>query len=230
MAAIASLDLRAAENAPQRCDRFALAAGLAWIGAALCVLGAAQAATAASLPALASAELPPALRTAAAEAMACVDALPATLTLIDYSQPSTARRLWTFDLSNGALLFHERVAHGQGSGGDLATRFSNRAGSRQTSLGLFRTAESYVGDNGYSLRLDGLDAGINDQARARAIVIHGAAYVSDAAIASWGRIGRSWGCPAVSAAVARKLIDRIRGGSYLLAWHPDHPITRACAG
>ena len=101
------------------------------------------------------------------------------LTVIDYSRASTQPRLWVLDLEREQVLFEELVAHGQGSGENFATRFSNADGSHQTSLGLFRTADTYVGGNGYSLRLDGLEAGFNDRARERAIVMHGAPYVSD---------------------------------------------------
>lgn len=146
---------------------------------------------------------------------------PATLTVIDYSRPSTARRLWVIDMARKQLLFEELVAHGQGTGDNIATRFSNRPNSHQTSLGLFVTGESYVGQNGYSLRLDGLDRGFNDRARERAIVIHGAPYVNEDIIGSMGRLGRSWGCPAVRPAVARKMIDTVKGGSLVFAYAND---------
>ena len=143
------------------------------------------------------------------------------LTVIDYSQPSTAKRLWVFDVEARRLLFHELVAHGKGTGENRAVRFSNEPGSQQTSLGLFLTAETYDGENGYSLRLDGLDPGFNDQARARAIVMHGAPYVSREFGKREGRLGRSWGCPALTLAAARKVIDTIRGGSLVFAYGPD---------
>lgn len=143
------------------------------------------------------------------------------LTVIDYSQPSTAKRLWVLDTAARRLLFHELVAHGQGTGENRAVRFSNAHGSRQTSLGLFLTAETYDGENGYSLRLDGLDPGFNDQARARAIVMHGAPYVSREFEQREGRLGRSWGCPALTLAAARKVIDTIGGGSLVFAYGPD---------
>ena len=149
-----------------------------------------------------------------------VDA-PRTLTVIDYSQPSSRERLWVFDLKTRELLYEELVAHGQGTGANLATRFSNDDESHQTSLGLFVTGATYVGKNGYSLRLDGLDRGYNDRARERAIVMHGAPYVSEAFVRANGRLGRSWGCPAVSDAVARQLIDRVKGGSLVFAYYPD---------
>jgi hypothetical protein len=146
---------------------------------------------------------------------------PRTLTVIDYSKPSTSRRLWVYDLEKKTLLFEELVAHGSGSGGNLATTFSNLTDSHQTSLGLFVTGQPYTGQNGYSLRLDGLDEGFNDRARERAIVIHGAPYVNGDLARTQGRLGRSWGCPAVRAGIARELIDTVRGGSLLFAYYPD---------
>ena len=146
---------------------------------------------------------------------------PGTLTVIDYSKPSSQKRLWVYDLSTRELLYEELVAHGQGSGANLATQFSNTPESHQTSLGLFVTEETYVGRNGYSLRLDGLDKGMNDRARERAIVMHGAPYVSAAFVKSNGRLGRSHGCPAVSDVVARELIDRVKGGGLVFAYYPD---------
>ncbi len=146
---------------------------------------------------------------------------PRTLTVIDYSRPSTEKRLWVYDLTTRELLHEELVAHGQGTGDNHAREFSNAPDSHQTSLGLFVTDTTYVGKNGYSLRLDGLDKGIIDRARDRAIVMHGAPYVSEAFVRSNGRIGRSWGCPAVSDAVARQLIDRVKGGGLVFAYYPD---------
>jgi hypothetical protein len=146
---------------------------------------------------------------------------PPTLTLIDYSLPSAQPRLWVFDLRSGQLLFKELVAHGRNSGVDVATRFSDAMGSRQSSLGLFRTADTYVGQNGYSLRLDGLEPGINSQARARAIVMHGARYVDPALASTNGRVGRSWGCPALREAIARRVIDTVRDGGVIFSYYPD---------
>ena len=146
---------------------------------------------------------------------------PPTLTLIDYSRPSVEPRLWVFDLATGTLLFKELVAHGKNTGENLARQFSNEMDSRRTSLGLFVTDEPYVGSNGYSLRLDGLDVGFNDRARERAIVMHGAPYVDAQLAAAQGRIGRSWGCPALRTAIASKVIDRIRGGGVIFSYYPD---------
>lgn len=150
---------------------------------------------------------------------------PGTLTVIDYSRPSSEPRLWVVDLTSKRLLYEELVAHGQGSGGATATTFSNEPETHQTSLGLFKTDQTYVGRNGYSLRLDGLDAGINDRARERAIVMHGAPYVSEAFVKANGRLGRSWGCPAVRNDIAREMIDRVKGGGLVFAYHRDAGLT-----
>ena len=144
-----------------------------------------------------------------------------TLAVIDYTRPSTQQRLWVFDLARPQLLYSEFVAHGRGSGENFATRFSNDDGSLQSSLGLFRTAETYVGDNGYSLRLDGLEPGINDHARDRALVMHGAWYVDPLLARTQGRIGRSLGCPALRPGVAHALIDTLKQGQLLFAYYPD---------
>jgi len=143
------------------------------------------------------------------------------LAVIDYSLPSTTPRLWVFDVDRGRLLFQELVAHGRNTGEQLAARFSNVEGSRMSSLGLFQTADTYYGQNGYSLRLRGLDAGFNDNALSRAIVMHGAPYVSEAIAERLGRLGRSWGCPAVRQEVARMMIDTLKGGALLFAYYPD---------
>jgi hypothetical protein len=145
---------------------------------------------------------------------------PGLLTLIDYTRPSLDHRLWVIDLQSGEVLFNELVAHGRGSGDNLAKAFSNDDNSHMSSLGLFVTRDTYVGHNGYSLRLDGLDPGVNDHALARDIVIHGAAYVSDVFAKQIGRLGRSWGCPAVRPEIARTLIDTIKGGTAVFAYGP----------
>jgi len=146
---------------------------------------------------------------------------PKTLTVIDYSLPSTEPRLWVYDVETGRLLFKELVAHGRNTGENMATQFSDTPESRQTSIGLFVTGETYVGSNGYSLRMDGLEPGFNARARERAIVMHGAPYVDESLAAKQGRIGRSWGCPALREAVARDVIDTVRGGGVIFSYYPD---------
>lgn len=148
-------------------------------------------------------------------------AAPPTLTVIDYSRPSVDPRLWVFDLRDGALLFKDLVAHGKASGENMAERFSDDENSHESSLGLFVTRDTYIGHNGYSLRLDGLEPGVNDHAMARAIVMHGAPYVSEAVAQKQGRLGRSWGCPALREAVAHQIIDTVRNGGVVFSYYPD---------
>jgi len=167
--------------------------------------------------------LSPKILRAALDAVACarsrgVSGRRDLLTVIDYSRPSTEPRLWVLDLKRGKVLFHELVAHGAGSGDNYATQFSNTMDSRQTSLGLFLTAGTYEGGNGYSLRLRGLDPGVNDQAEERNIVMHGAWYVSAQHAREHGRLGRSWGCPALPQEEARPVIDAVKGGSFVFAY------------
>ncbi|MCE9683663.1 murein L,D-transpeptidase catalytic domain family protein [Halomonas alkalisoli] len=157
----------------------------------------------------------------AANALDCAEPNAQRLAVIDFSRPSTEPRLWVFDLAEPRLLFEELVSHGQGTGDAMAEVFSNVYGSHQSSLGLFRTMNSYYGRNGYSLRLEGLEEGINDLAYQRAIVIHGADYVSEAFIEKTGRLGRSQGCPAVRQEVTYPLIDSIKEDQYLFAYYPD---------
>lgn len=146
---------------------------------------------------------------------------PELLTVIDFSLPSTEKRLWVLDLERGEVLFHELTTHGKGTGGNWAKEFSNVSMSLESNLGLLTTAETYYGKNGYSLRLDGHEPGFNDQARPRAIVMHGADYATRAFIRRVGRLGRSWGCPALDPKVNRKLIDTIKGGSAIFGYYPD---------
>jgi hypothetical protein len=146
---------------------------------------------------------------------------PATLTVIDFSRPSTVERMWVYDLATRELLFKELVSHGRGSGRTDATIFSNVPESHQSSLGLYRTAETYIGKHGYSLRLDGLERGVNDRARERAIVMHGAEYVNGAVANAQGYLGRSLGCPAVRPEVTRELIETVKDGGLLFAYYPD---------
>lgn len=146
---------------------------------------------------------------------------PELLTVIDYSLPSTEERLWVLDLERGEVLFHELTTHGKGTGGNLAREFSNVSMSLKSNLGLMTTAETYYGKNGYSLRLDGHERGFNDQARPRAIVIHGADYATPAFVRRIGRLGRSWGCPALDPEVSRQVIDTIQGGSVVFGYYPS---------
>ena len=143
------------------------------------------------------------------------------LTVIDYSLPATEPRLWVIDLPEGRVLHHELVAHGEQSGENLAVSFSNGMNSHKSSIGLFRTDEIYSGQFGYSLRLSGLEPGINDNARARSIVFHGSSDVSPEFAAEWGTIGRSWGCPALPEHASAQVIDCIAGGSAVFAYYPD---------
>ena len=143
------------------------------------------------------------------------------LAVIDYSRSSLSPRLWVFDLAAQLLLYEDVVAHGQGSGGDVPERFSNDEGTHASSLGLFLTADTYVGHNGYSLRMRGLEPGVNDAAMERAIVMHGAAYVDPQAGRRQGRLGRSWGCPALRSAVAKPIIDVLKNGQFVFSYYPE---------
>lgn len=170
--------------------------------------------------------LSPTVLAMALEAAECAEARGVrptsdVLTVIDYSLPSTEQRLWVLDRATGKLLFRDLVAHGVGSGDNRATRFSNVEGTRATSLGLFLTGDTYQGGNGYSLKLHGLEPGTNDRALERTIVIHGAWYVSAEHARQHGRIGRSWGCPALPMDHAKPVIDAIKGGSLVFAYYPD---------
>lgn len=161
----------------------------------------------------------------AVQAMECASATGVSpserLAVIDYSRPSTESRMWVFDLTNQKLLYEERVAHGKNSGENLTRFFSNEPGSLTSSLGLYRTLQTYQGKNGYSLRMDGLDTGFNDNALERAIVMHGAAYLGDDMIQKTGRIGRSWGCPALDSGIAKQVIDELKNGQFVFSYYPD---------
>ncbi|CAM4286079.1 murein L,D-transpeptidase catalytic domain family protein [Vreelandella rituensis] len=157
----------------------------------------------------------------AAKALSCAAPGAQRLAVIDFSLPSTEERLWVFDLQQQTLLFEELVSHGSGSGDANAEIFSNTPESYQSSIGLFRTMNSYYGRNGYSLRLEGLEPNINDLAYERAIVIHGADYVSDDFIQQTGRLGRSQGCPAVREEITYPLIDSLKDEQYVFAYYPD---------
>lgn len=140
------------------------------------------------------------------------------ITIIDFSLPSSKERLWVLDIIHGKVLFHCLVSHGLNSGDLMAEKFSNIPGSNASSPGFYSTGETYIGKHGYSLKLDGLEMGINDKVRTRAIVMHGADYVSDEFIMRHGRLGRSFGCPAVPQELSKEIIQTIRGGSCLFIY------------
>lgn len=140
------------------------------------------------------------------------------LTIIDFTQDSSKRRFFLLDLEKKEIIYNDFVAHGMKSGEKEAEYFSNEENSHQSSLGFYLTAETYYGSNGYSLRLDGLDKGLNDNARKRDIVMHGASYVSERSIEETGRIGRSWGCPALRPDITNEVIDKIQGGNLVFVY------------
>ena len=143
------------------------------------------------------------------------------LTIVDYSKASTQKRLFVLDMTTGEMLINSLVAHGRRSGQNYATDFSNKEESHKSSLGFYVTLNTYVGENGYSLKLKGCETGINDKAYDRAIVLHGADYVSEKFIQQNGYLGRSYGCPAVPKVISKKLIDVIRGGSCMFLYYPS---------
>jgi len=150
------------------------------------------------------------------------------LAIIDYTKSSQQPRLWIFDLTRNSVLFEELVAHGKGSGEDVPTEFSNRNGSHQTSLGLFLTDETYQGGHGCALKLLGLNSGLNDAALERRIVMHGADYVDSEVAQKLGRLGRSFGCPAVRREVAQPVIDTLKEGQFLYAYGPGSAAAKKC--
>jgi hypothetical protein len=151
------------------------------------------------------------------------------LAVIDYTKSSREPRMWVFDLRTRKLLYRDHVAHGSGSGADIATEFSDRSGSHQSSLGLYFTGTTYMGGNGYSLRLHGLSGPLNRSAYERSIVIHGADYVNPAASKAMGRIGRSWGCPALRREVAVPIINDLKEGQFVYAFGPGSRAAAECS-
>jgi hypothetical protein len=143
------------------------------------------------------------------------------LTIIDFDLPSTEKRLWVIDMTTSSILFHTYVAHGKNSGELYANQFSNESESFKSSLGFYSTGEVYNGKHGKSLKLDGLEKGINDNARNRGIVIHAADYVSDFFIKAHNRLGRSQGCPALPIEFTEKIINKIKGKSCLYIYYPN---------
>lgn len=148
------------------------------------------------------------------------------VTLIDFTKPSTQERLYVIDLNKKELLYSSLVSHGKNSGENYATSFSNKKGSYKSSLGFYLTENTYQGKNGYSLILDGLEKGINDNAKQRAIVIHGAPYSNPSVIASGGRLGRSQGCPALPQSVSKEIINTIKDGTLIYIYGNDKDYER----
>ncbi|WP_394767094.1 murein L,D-transpeptidase catalytic domain family protein [Ferruginibacter sp.] len=144
------------------------------------------------------------------------------ISIIDFSKPSSEKRLFVLDVVHYKLLFNTYVAHGMQSGKEFAKRFSNKPKSNKSSLGFYETLGTYFGGNGYSLKLQGIEKGINDNANKRAIVIHGADYVNESFIHSQGYIGRSWGCPALPERQHKAIIDVIKNGTCLFIFSPDN--------
>lgn len=144
------------------------------------------------------------------------------VSIIDFSLPSNQKRLFVLDLKNYKILFNTLVAHGRNTGREVATSFSNQNESYKSSPGFYITKETYEGKNGLSLKLEGMERGINDNAFERGIVIHGADYVCDAYVNSQGYIGRSQGCPAVPVEVNRPIINTIKNGTCLFVYHPSY--------
>jgi hypothetical protein len=143
------------------------------------------------------------------------------ISIIDFSLPSSEKRLFIIDLKNYKLLFNTYVAHGRNSGKEFARSFSNKASSFKSSLGFYITGDTYNGENGYSLKLEGLEKGINDNAEKRAIVMHGADYVNESFLQSQGYMGRSLGCPAVSKQEYKEVINMIKDRTCLFIFSPD---------
>jgi hypothetical protein len=144
------------------------------------------------------------------------------ITIIDFSMPSYKKRFFVIDLKNYKILFNTLVAHGRNSGKVWANSFSNRGSSYKSSPGFYITKETYFGKNGYSLKLDGVEKGINDKAYDRGIVIHGAEYVNQNLAAAQGYIGRSQGCPAVPLQISRSVINAIKSGTCVFIYHPSY--------
>ncbi|WP_339611916.1 murein L,D-transpeptidase catalytic domain family protein [uncultured Planktosalinus sp.] len=143
------------------------------------------------------------------------------LTVVDFSLSANEKRLWVIDLELKEVLYQTYVAHGRNTGSEYAKSFSNVPESFQSSLGFYATAETYYGKHGYSLRLDGLESGINDKARERAIVIHGADYATENFIKTYGRLGRSLGCPSLPQEESETIINTIKEKSCLFIYFPS---------
>lgn len=143
------------------------------------------------------------------------------LTIVDFSLPSTEKRMWVLDMASNLVLFNTLVAHGKGTGFNRAKNFSNVADSHKSSLGFYLTAETYYGKHGLSMRMDGLEKGINDNARSRYIVVHGADYATPDFVKRVGRLGRSFGCPAVPSKLSKEIINTIKEKSCFFIYYPS---------
>lgn len=145
------------------------------------------------------------------------------ITIADYSQSSKQKRLYVIDLKNQRLLFNTYVAHGRNTGEEYARSFSNTEGSLKSSLGFFVTHQTMIGaETGFSLTLQGVEKGINDNAEKRAIIMHAADYATEKFISQYGRLGRSLGCPALPPDMNKPIIETIKGGSCLFVYNPDN--------
>ncbi len=150
-----------------------------------------------------------------------IDLIDNVISVVDFSQPSNNKRFYLIDLDTRQVIYQDYVAHGRNTGNLMAEKFSNTPHSNQSSLGFYKTAETYNGKHGLSLKLDGLEKGINDKARQRAIVIHAAKYAEESFIRKYGRLGRSFGCPALPARNYEEIIELIKGGTLLFIYFPQ---------
>lgn len=189
------------------------------LGVSLVVLASGSLAYAKSLP-----KIPGVDRTVlkkAVKARECVGNDSDIMTIVDYSKPSSEKRLWVLDLKKKKVLYNTFVSHGKNSGFTESKYFSNKNGSLASSLGVFRTAQTYYGQHGYSLRLSGLEKNFNDNAWRRAIVFHGSDYAGERFVKEHNRAGRSWGCFAVGKKLTKEIINTIKDGSLIFAYYPD---------
>lgn len=147
------------------------------------------------------------------------------ITVIDFSLSSNTKRLWIIDLATNKILYNSLVAHGRNTGDEFANSFSNASESNKSSLGFYATGELYQGKHGLSLKLDGLEKGLNDNARNRAVVMHGADYVCESFIKANHRLGRSLGCPAIPMEMTKEIVNTIKGKSCLFIYHPSYAKT-----
>ncbi len=143
------------------------------------------------------------------------------LTIIDFTLSSTKKRMWVLDMTSNKVLFNTVVAHGKNTGGEFATNFSNKVNSLQSSLGFYITGETYIGKNGYSMFIDGMEKQFNSKARERYVVVHGADYANPSFISKLGRLGRSYGCPALPTALTNDIIDVIKDKSVIYIHSAD---------